>query len=592
MINRLLPYYKYLATVKFKFLIGLFFGILYSISSGLGLPLMAETVFPVLFNNTEQAPKWLLNFAEIFFDGELGDRFLIFCCLLMPAVIFVRSMGAIGNGYYMTYCGIHVVQAIQTDMFKKVQSLPLAFLSQYKTGELSAAVFGHPQRIKGVIVDTTNQLIKEPLTLISALGFLIYKSFTSQSFFIAIIGIISMPLIILVIKRIGIYLAKRSVELVKMGEKLSSWGIECFQSPIEIRAYNLQKKLVKEFKEQLNSILRITMKSTRFSLFMSPSIELISGIGISLALFLGASSGMKEGEFLSLVIALYMAYTPVKKIGGIQNAIKILEAPLDRLEAVLFAKDSIKCPANPKSFPNPIKHSIKFENIYFEYDKGKNVLENINILIPAEQSIGIVGKSGSGKSSLVNLILRLYDPLSGKITIDGIDIREFDPEELRNHISYVPQTPLLYNASILDNIRLGRPDATKEEIMKSAKLAQAHEFIEKDSLGYDRIVGEKGNLLSGGQKQKISIARAFLKNAPILILDEATSSLDNEADDEIKKAIYELSKNRTTISIAHRPNSLELIENRVFMINGIVHKSGKHEDLFENCPEYKNLTSS
>ena len=592
MLKRLIPYYKYLAAVKFKFLAGLSFGILYSISSGLGLPLMAETVFPVLFGNTEQVPKWLLNFANIFFDGEFDNRFLIFCCLLMPAVIFLRSMGAIGNGYYMTYCGIHVLQAIQTDMFKKVQSLPLIFLSQYKTGELSAAVFGHPQRIKGVIVNTTNQLIKEPLTLISALGFLIYKSYTSQSFFIAIIGIITMPFIILIIKRIGIYLAKRSVELVKMGEKLSSWGIECFQSSVEIRAYNLQKKLIKEFKDQLNSILKITMKSTRFSLFMSPSIELISGIGISLALFLGATSGMKEGEFLSLVIALYMAYSPVKKIGGIQNAIKILEAPLDRLEAILFAKDSIKCPDNPKPFPNPIKDSIKFENIYFEYDKGKNVLKNINISIPAKQSIGIVGKSGSGKSSLINLILRLYDPLSGKITIDGIDIREFDPEELRSKISYVPQTPLLYNTSILDNIRLGRPDATKEEIVRSAKLAQAHEFIEKDSLGYDRIVGEKGNLLSGGQKQRISIARAFLKNAPILILDEATSSLDNEADNEIKKAIHELSKNRTTISIAHRPNSLELIENRIFMQNGIIQKSGSHEDLFKNCPEYKNLTNS
>lgn len=589
MIKRILPYFRYLKPVWIKFLLGLLFGVVFSISSGLGLPLMAETVFPLLFGNTERTPVWLLNLAENHFQGELDGKFLFLCCLAVPGVMLFRTIGAIGNGYFMNYTGIFVVQSIQIDMFKKVQALPLAFFKEYKTGEINAAVMGYPERIKEVVVNTSNSLIREPLTLIAALGFLTYKSFTNESFFMAIVAIISFPIIILIIRRIGNYVASRAKQLVRLGERLGSWCIECFQSPIEIRAYNLEKSQIKSFISELKDIFSINMKSIRFSLIMSPSIELISALGIAISLFIGVRSGMAEGEFLALIIALYMAYSPIKKIGGIQNKLKALEAPLDRLEAVLNAEESVSSPANPQALPSPFKGEITFENVSFSYSDKKQAIEEINLNIKKNQSVGIVGKTGSGKSTFVNLILRLYDPTKGRILIDGIDIRNFDIKELRAKIGYVPQVPLLFNKTIMENIRIGRPDATDAEIIDASKDAQVHDFIMSTHDGYQTVISERGSSLSGGQKQKISIARAFLKNAPILILDEATSSLDNKSDQGITEVLEQLCEGKTTIVISHRISTLNNIETRICFNNGKIVATGKHKDLLDDSEDYKEL---
>ena len=405
----------------------------------------------------------------------------------------------------------------------------------------------------------------------------------------AVIGFASVPLIVLIVRRIGSYLAIRSRQLVTLGENLASWVIECFQSPIEIRAYNLQKIQIENFKNQLKKIFKLTMKSTRFSLAMSPSIELISGIGFSIALFLGVQYGMAEGEFIALIIALYMAYNPIKKIGTIQNAIKVLEAPLDRLETILNAKVTRKSSNESVAIPDPVNGTLTFENVCFEYHSNKRVLEDINVTIPANKCIGLVGKSGAGKSTFVNLILRLYDPTQGRILLDGIDIAQFEIDDLRQIIAYVPQTPLLFNATIAENIRVGDPNASEDAIIKAAKQAQAHDFIIGKPKGYNTMISERGISLSGGQRQKISIARAFLKNAPILILDEATSSLDNEADNEIKKALKNLTKGRTTLIIAHRLASLENTDARLVFKTGKIVGIGNHNDLIQSCSDYSDL---
>ena len=591
MIKRLIPYFNYLIPVRYKFIAGILFGILFSISSGLGVPLMAETVFPVLFGNAEKSPEWLLNLANVYFDGELEGGFLIMCCLTMPLIIFIRTLAAIGNAYFMTFVGVHVIQAIQTDMFRKVQFLPLSFLNKFTTGEMNAAVMGYPTQIKAMIVDTSNQLIKEPLTLISAIAFLTYKSFTSESFFMAIIGMMSIPPIILLIRRVGNYLLVRAKQLVKMGEMLGSWTIESFQSPVEIRAYNLQGNQIKNFKDQLKQIFVITMKSCRFGISVSPLIELISSIGIAAALYLGVSSGMGEGEFLALVLALYMAYGPIKKIGAIQNSIKVLEEPLNKLEKILHAEETISSPLNPVEMPLDFKGDITFDNVTLEYKKNQKALNKINLKLRSGESYAIVGKSGSGKSSFVNLILRLYDPQHGNISIDGINIKNFNLEDLRGSISYVPQTPIIFNATFRENILIGNLDANNDEVIKAAKYAQIHEYIEQQPEQYDTIISERGISLSGGQRQKISIARAFLKNAPIIILDEATSSLDNEADADIKNAIKVLSENKTTIFISHRISSIRNINNRIVFHDGKIIASGNHEQLLKNCPEYAKITN-
>ena len=591
-LKRLLPYYKYLKPVWFKFLVGILFGVLYSLSSGLGLPVMAETIFPILFGNVSESPEWLRLFVERWFGDDIENGFLILCCLALPGVMLLRMVGSIGNGYYMTYSGISVVQAIQIDMFKKVQALPLAFFHNYKTGELNAGVMGYPNQIKSVIVDTSNDLVKQPLTLMSAVGFLVYKSFTSESFFVAIIGVISVPLVVFVIRRVGIYLAKRSRQLVTLGESLGSWVLECFQSPVEIRAYNLQERQVDRFVEYLKSIFRLSMKSTRFSLLVSPSIEVVMGAGMAVSLYLGVKSGMTQAEFIALGIALSMAYSPVKRIGAIHNKLKMLEAPLERLEAILYAKESVASPANPTPMPQPLRGQIIFENVDFAYLVEKPVLSNINVQINAGQSVGLVGQSGAGKSTFVNLVLRLYDPARGRILLDGIDLRELDMNELREQIAYVPQTPLLFNASVSDNIRIGRPNASDDAVHEAVRKANALDVIDSLPEGYETILSERGNSLSGGQRQRIAIARAFLKDAPILVLDEATSSLDNQSDRIIQEALARLAKERTTLIIAHRMNSLESVERRLYFEKGRIACDGSHQSLLEESSGYRNLVNT
>jgi subfamily B ATP-binding cassette protein MsbA len=589
MLIKILPFYKYLKPVWFKFFLGIAFGILYSVVSGLGLPAMVDNVFPILFGNTAETPAWIKNLADTFFDGKVDGGFLLLCCLFIPGVILIRAVSFIGNGYYMAYVGYSVIQSIQIDMYKKVQSLPLSFFNQNKTGEINAAVMGYPNQIKEAVVDTSNHLVIQPLTLISAISFLIYKSFQNNSFFIAVIGIASAPFIILLIRRIGRYLATRSKQIVALSEKLASTVIENFQSPIEIRAYNLENQQIHDFISKLRNLFNLNLKSTRFSLIMSPSIEIISGLGIAFALFFGVKNGMGEGDFFSLIIALYMIYTPMKKISAVQNQLKVLEAPLARVESLLLAETTIRSPQYPKPIKKPFKKEITFENVNFEYDLGKTTLQNINVTIPFAERVGLVGESGAGKSTFANLLLRLYEPNEGRILFGGIDIRDFDIKELRELIAYVPQSPILFNNTILENIRLGNPNASEEAIMNAAKQANAHKFISELENGYQTTITERGNSLSGGQRQRISIARAFLKDSPILILDEATSSLDNKADKEIKETLKNLCKGRTSLIIAHRLSSLEDISQRMVFQNGKIVGFGKHEELLNICDHYKEI---
>ncbi|MFU8847461.1 MAG: ABC transporter ATP-binding protein [Opitutales bacterium] len=591
-IKRFIPYFKYLKPVWWRFALGVLFGVVYSISSGLGLPLMAETVFPILFGSPDAAPEWLRVIVHTWFQDDIEGGFLIFCCLLLPFMMAVRSSSSVGNGYFITYSGIHVLQSLQVDIYKKVQSMPLAFFQKNKTGELQACISSYPNQIKAVVVDMSNDLVKQPLTLFFAIGFLIYKSFSNESFFVAIIGLVSIPLLVFPIRQIGRYVGKRSRQIVKSGEALNSSMIESLQSPLEIRAYNLENSQVERFVGYLRYILKYTMKSVRMNLLISPSIEFVSVCGISLSLFLGVRAGMGQGEFLALVIALYMAYTPIKKLGNIHGQLKALEAPLNRVEAILFEPSGIPEAVNPAQLPEKVRGEISFKNVSFAYVPDEPVLRNISLHIAAGESVGLVGKSGGGKSTFVNLIPRFYEVGEGSIELDGVDVRRLSLSDLRSVIGYVPQMPVLFNISVEENIRVGRPDASPEEIRAAAREANALEFIESLPDGFATVLSERGNSLSGGQRQRISIARAFLKDAPILILDEATSALDNESDQLIQDALARLTRDRTTLTIAHRMGTLKEVERRLYFESGRIVGDGSHKSLMVTCPGYARLVNS
>lgn len=568
------PYYRFLKPVKWHFATGLFLGVVYAASTGLGLPVMVQTVLPILFEKDfEKAPPFIRGVVEFFFGPEPGSKFLIVVSLFLPLAMLLRAIGSIGNGYFMTHVGLHVVQALQFEVFERVQKQQLGFFSRFKSGDLMIRIMSFPDQIRKIVVEMSNDLIKQPLTLLSAVSFLVWKSLTNTSFLMAIVGAISVPLVVLPIRHVGKYLAKRSKQLASLGAELNSSTLENIQNPVEVRAFALEERHLERFRTKLREVFRASLKSVRTSLTLSPSIEVIASLGLALSLYLGVSNGMQKEEFLALFTALYLSYEPIKKLGKIHGQLRAAEAPLARMEQVLKSELTVKESASPKKFARATG-AVEFRNVSFCYPSQENVEENsekvyavkdYNLSIHPGERVVLMGPSGSGKSTLMALLQRFYDVGEGAVLVDGIDIRELSFADLRRQFALVPQMPALFGASIRENIRLGKPDASDAEVEEAAKHAYAHDFILKQEKGYETRVGERGTTLSGGQRQRIAIARAFLKDAPILLLDEATSALDKESEELVMLALDKLSSGRTTISITHSEETYQFFEKKVIL---------------------------
>jgi subfamily B ATP-binding cassette protein MsbA len=370
---------------------------------------------------------------------------------------------------------------------------------------------------------------------------------------------------------------------------------EGLQSPMEIQAYNLQPSLTQRFTNSVRSIFRLSMKTVKYQSFVNPVIEFISAIGFMAALYFGVKNGMDIGVFTAMGAALYMAYEPVKKLSILNAVWKMGSASLERLEQVLDAEDSVPQPAQPAALPGG-PAEIVFEKVGFTYqprEAGSEpsvALVDVNVRFRPGEVVALVGKSGAGKSTFVALIPRFYDPTTGRVAIGGVDVRSADKATLRDRIALVPQMPVLFNASIAENIRMGRLNATDEEVRAAAQKAFVADFINTLPQGYDTIVGERGASLSGGQRQRIAIARAFLKNAPILILDEATSALDSESEQKVQQALKELVQGRTTFMIAHRFSSISLATRVLVFEEGRITGDGTAEELKRTHETFRRMT--
>lgn len=365
---------------------------------------------------------------------------------------------------------------------------------------------------------------------------------------------------------------------------------ETLQAPLEIRAYNLESRQISEFRRRTSSMLKVTMKVTKYRQAIAPSIEFVAASGVAVALYWGVREGMSHKSFMGLITALFVCYEPIKKLGLIHSLLKQGDAALDRINFIAHEPDPLADAESPKPFRPPSKE-ISFENLTFAYDE-EPVLKELAVRIPVGQVVALVGPSGAGKSTFAHLIPRFYDPQAGGIHFDGVDIRDFAKKDLRNSIAVVPQMPSLFLGSIAENIRIGRETATDAEVVEAARRANADEFIQSLPDGYQTQVGERGDLLSGGQRQRIAIARAFLKNAPILILDEATSALDSESEGMIQQALAALVKGRTTFIIAHRYSTITIADRVLVFQQGRIVADGNHETLRKSDPTYQSMLGS
>lgn len=600
-MKKFLPYYPMLKPVIGTFIIALLCGSISGIASGFGLPLMLKKVLPVLFGAGEKQDLVLINFdssKEIFAgitatwlpDIHLvipAQYVLLFALLLMPLVFIVRGVAMFGNTYLLNLCGIRVLESIRMKLFTHLQHLHLGFFGKNKSGDLLSRTTGDTMLVKTVLVEVTNDLVIQPFTLIGAVGFIIWSALQSEATQQFLLSLCVVPLSVLPVQFIGKRLVKRSKKMLVSAGELSSVLAESLQAPREIRAYNLEDRECSRFRKCVRDFFALQMKCVKYDKMLTPLIEIIAACSISFAVYQAAAAKLDQDTVIALVGALYFAYDPIKKLGKINNRIKEGSAGLARLEEIWQAPIEVADPENPHPL-GLVRGEIDFKDVTFGYNDVP-VLRSVSFAARPGDTIALVGPSGAGKSSLVNLIPRFYDVSIGSVSVDGIDVRDVRLAELRKNIAIVSQEPILFNDTIYNNVLIGRLDATREEVIAAAKRASALEFIESLEHGWDTIVGERGGRLSGGQRQRIAVARAFLRDAPILILDEATSALDTESEAQIQESLEELVRGRTTFMIAHRFSSIRTAKRILVFDAGKIIADGPHEEIYESCPLYRGL---
>lgn len=569
-LKRFGPYFKYLKQVRWQFALGLLAGMLYAASSGFGLPLVINYLVPLI---TE--------------DSRPEGLALLLILLSVPAVFAARAVGSFVNAYLIAYCGMHVLEKLRLLVFERIQWLPLAFFQRNKVGDLMSRVMGDTAQLQSAIVKVVDSLIKEPATLLSAAAYLIYLSTTEKDVSFILIALASVPACVLPIRAIGNRILKKAKKAQQQAGELTHVLNENLSSTREIRSYNLERREIRRFGDACRDFLRKSLKVVKYDKALSPVIELVSSVAIVAALYIAIVRDIEEGALASILAALYMCYQPVKKLGGISNTIRKAEASLDRLEYILESADTVPEPAAPARLDRA-RGRIEFEQVTFRYEK-EAVLQDIQVEIEAGQAIALVGPSGAGKSTFANLVPRFYDPSEGRVRLDGTDIREFAKADLRRQIALVSQEAILFGDSIANNIRIGKPDASDDEVRAAAEMANAHHFIEALEEGYETQVGERGSRLSGGQRQRISIARAFLKNAPVIVLDEPTSALDAESEHAIQAALEALSQGRTVLIIAHRFSTIQHADRILVFEAGRIIADGRHAELYRDCELYRSL---
>ena len=507
------------------------------------------------------------------------------------AMILLAVIGAIlmyWNTIFSTLISASIYKDIVTDIYNKIQTLDMEYFAGKKIGDLMTRVMTDPGNINSIILEIFN-IIPEVIRVIVCL-------------IIAFCTDFDLTLGVLVVAPILIITVRKYAKRLKRSGKNRQEAIDSLNSKLQetlsgiriIRAFATEEHETKDFKKKNNNLKRIAVRTARYNAKANAIMEALNYIIIALLLLFGGyrvlrAKDFTPGDFIAIVAAISSMYTPARRAITRFNAISVNLSSITRVSEILEEMPSIVNNPNCIKFENFL-NDINFENVDFKYrDNPEKILKNINLTVKKGETVAFVGNSGGGKSTLVNLIPRFFDVSNGSIKIDGTDIRNYDIISLRKAIGIVPQETFLFAGTILSNIRYGRQNATKEEIVEAAMQANAHEFIESLPDGYDTEIGERGVKLSGGQKQRIAIARAILENPQILILDEATSALDNESEKLVQDALEKLMKGKTTFVIAHRLTTIENSNKIVVIQKGEIKEIGNHNELLSKNGIYKAL---
>ncbi|MDP6373060.1 MAG: ABC transporter ATP-binding protein [Vicinamibacterales bacterium] len=514
------------------------------------------------------------------FDDVLPNRERLgFVAGAMLGCYLLKGLGSYGSTYLMTGVGQRVVRDVRNQLFRHVVGQSAGFFTSWTTGRLMSRITNDVHQIQLAVSSTVGDLLRESLALVGYCALLFY--FDAG---LALVCLTGAPVVVYPLIRLGQRVRRTSRRSQEELEHLSHITAEAFTGHRIVKAFSAEAYEVGKFREASQRLFRTNMKVTGAIAALPPLMELLGGFAVAVALWYGsreiAASRLTSGEFASFIAALFMMYGPVKKLSRVNANLQQAAAAGQRIFEMLDLHTEVVDRPHAKPLA-PLAHSLAMRDVGFSYDgiEGERVLRNVSLMVGAGQMVALVGLSGSGKTTLVNLLARFYDVTDGAVLLDGVDIRDGTLSSLRSQIAMVTQETILFDDTIAGNIAYGSPTASEEAIEAAARTAHAHEFIVALQEGYATHVGERGQRLSGGQRQRIAIARALLTNAPILILDEATSSLDSESERLVQDALASLLTNRTSFVIAHRLSTVRRADVIVVLDHGRIVEVGQHDEL-------------
>ncbi len=569
-MRRFLPYLSLLRPVRLHFLGAFVCGILFGVSSGFGLPFAILMIFPLVFGPVPP-------------DGSV----LFLAVAFLPGIFLLRGLSGYFNTYLVQYCGFRVLEDLRLQVFSKIQRLQLQYLERSSRGDILSRTMSDTMELKNSVTGISNDLMMQPFVFLSAVGALVYISLKQDELIFVLFSLAVIPVCALPIRYIGRKLFLRANQMQAQLGTMTDFVNQNLGAARDVRLFNLEEEQTRRFGVLVGNFFRIQLKLVKYTRSLAPIIEILASVGVAAAIYYAAGSGIGLEDVVALITALYMSYEPIKRLGGVHNLLKRGLASLDRLEAVLNEPESITDRPNACELSS-VRGDFEFSGVSFDYGDGP-ILEGLDMVLPAGRVYAIVGPSGAGKSTVIHLILRLYDVVAGRILLDGQDLRDIRVQSLRRNIALVPQDPGLFNDTIFNNIRLSRPGSDLRAVRAAAQRAHADSFVMALENGYDTVVGEMGARLSGGQRQRIAIARAFLKNAPVLILDEATSALDSVSEEKIQLALRELMHGKTVLIIAHRFSTIQLADEILMFARGRLIGRGTDKELQAHCPPYRAL---